>query len=356
MSIRDRFVEKTTFRFDRRRVVLDADQRACWRPPCGSQMANARKGEAVGWKDAVTDVQAQARRLAESVSSGARAQAEALPGKQGPAMKITRLPLSNVDLQQLADALARWYRSQNLEAQVTPDDPGVRVQCRGHNARALAGAAIALTVIVRQEREGLAVEIGEAKWGDKRVAAGVGLLTLSSGVGLIPLASSAWGSWQQAKMPARTIEFIQATAPSCVTPAVRARSSSGASSGRVQETSASADPSEGSRASGARQPVDVNKAGVTELRDQAGLSQRAAESVVAQRAHLRGFGNFAEVQEVLREHLQPHELAAVRAFLVLGSDGFPAHAGRPDPPVSGRPGTNGRGGRVLDLDDSSNGT
>ena len=321
-------------------------------------MAHARKGEAVGWKDAVTDVQAQARRLAETVSSNTKGQGEALPGKKGPAMKITRLPLRDVDLQQLADALARWYRSQGLEAQVTGDDPGVRVQCRGHNARALAGAAIALTVILRQERDGLAMEIGAAKWADKGVAVGVGLLTLGSGVGLIPLASSAWGSWQQAKMPARTIEFIQATAPSYVMPEAGAGSPSATNSRRLQETSASAspEPSVGSRANGARQPVDVNQASVTELRDRTGLSQRAAESVVAKRAQLRGFEGFAEVQEVLREHLQPHELAAVRPFLVFGYRGSSAHAGRPDPPVSGRPGTSGRGGRVLDLDDSSNGT
>ncbi len=299
--------------------------------------------------DTFSDAQTRARRLAASLSAGERADvgahgpADAVPDK-GPAMKVTRLPLRDTDLRQLADALARWYRSQHLEAQVTTDETGARVQCRSHSARAVAGAALALTVVLRQDRDELAVEIGAGRWVDKGVAAGVGLLTLSAGVGLIPLASSVWGGWQQARLPARTLEFIQATAPTYARrePPERSRvpaPPSPTGPGAAPSPQAGADPLR--RVERPRTPVDVNTASAQELRDRAGLPQRAADRLVTERSRRHGFSDLGEVQAVLRDHLQPHELAQARQHLRLTT---PTHRDRP--PTTGADG----GRRVLDLD------
>ena len=300
----------------------------------------------MGWRDTVSDVQSRARRLAESVGQEPSGEAEPLPAPQGGAMRVTRLPLRDVDLQELADALARWYRSQSLEAEVARDDPGVRVQCRGHNARAIAGAAIALTVVLRQERDGFAVEVGAGKWVDKGVAAGVGLLTLGSGVGLIPLASSVWGGWQQAKLPARTIEFIQATAPSYVRrpspqPPAAAAGQAVPQAGRGPALDDAP-------------PVDVNTASLVDLQDLAGLPRAAAEHLVAERSRRRGFTDVGEVQDVLQGHLPPHLLVTARRTLVVRGASRPQRPGTADVPRAVRePGARSRGVRRLDLDGPS---
>lgn len=112
----------------------------------------------------------------------------------------------NLNMGQLVQALADWYRAQKFDVQVL-DLPqgGVVIQARQEEAwRTLLGVSSALNVVLRRQGENLMVEVGAGKWVDKAIAAGAGLFLLWP-----LLFTAAYGAWRQTKLPQRTFEFIQ---------------------------------------------------------------------------------------------------------------------------------------------------
>ena len=112
----------------------------------------------------------------------------------------------NLNMGQLVQALAEWYRAQKFDVQVL-DLPqgGVVIQARQEEAwRSLMGISSALNVVLRRQGEHLVVEVGAGKWVDKAIAAGAGLFVLWP-----LLFTAAYGAWRQSKLPQRTFEFIQ---------------------------------------------------------------------------------------------------------------------------------------------------
>lgn len=251
------------------------------------------------------------RRLLDAVRPGA-------PDEATPKRSITRFRAPGVDRLGLGEALSRWYVSQGLQSDASVVGDAVVVRCRSAGGRGLVGASRGLTVVLRQDGLDLAVETGAGKWSDKAWVAGAGVLLLTSGgLGLIPLAASAVGSWRQWRLPAETLEYLRATAPSFA-----GGSPSGQSPGttrqppgttsRPQAPAGTPPATENSTAT-----LDVNSADVESLALVLGLNAAVAEDLVAVRAKLGGFGSWDQVREVLTRHLPPHRLAQVRDRIVI---------------------------------------
>lgn len=108
----------------------------------------------------------------------------------------------DIDPSALAQAVYDWLKGQNYETQILPSQTGaITVQARKEDAlRTLAGMSTALTLVIATDGENLIVEMGNAKWTDKAVAGGVGVLLfapalITAGIGVYKqsqLSSNAW--------------------------------------------------------------------------------------------------------------------------------------------------------------------
>jgi hypothetical protein len=114
-------------------------------------------------------------------------------------------PAKNLDVQELVQTLGSWLDTENFEKQsINTADGAVLIQIakRGGWRKAL-GMSTALNVVLRQSDPHLNVEIGAGRWADKAVAGAVSMVILW------PLMfTSAYGAWEQVKMPTRIFEQI----------------------------------------------------------------------------------------------------------------------------------------------------
>lgn len=114
-------------------------------------------------------------------------------------------PAKNLDVQELVQALDNWLNTENFDKQVINTADGaviIQVAKRGGWRKAL-GMSTALDVVLRHSDPYLNVEIGAGRWADKAVGGAVGMVILW------PLTiTSAYGAWEQVKMPTRVFEQI----------------------------------------------------------------------------------------------------------------------------------------------------
>lgn len=211
---------------------------------------------------------------------------------------LRRLRAPGVDVSRLAETLGRWYEEQGFEAQVLPQPGAVVVQCRQRGRwKAAVGMSVSLTVVLRPEREDLAVEISGAKWLDKGFVTGAGLV---AGLPFL-LAPAAWGAWVQARLPDRTIDFLQATIPS--------------HAGRR--------PDEGVGGNSGFMPLpstlDVNLATAQELATLPGVTLIMAKKAVDARDRRGGFQRVDDFIRVLADDLPPHVVQQVRSVARAGA-------------------------------------
>jgi hypothetical protein len=108
------------------------------------------------------------------------------------------------DLNQLASQLAMQFQMRSYQTQSFGAGNQMVVQIRkGGEAARLFGAQAALTAMLTQHPTGLLVTLGQQKWGDKAVAAGVGAFVLW------PLAiTAAVGAVRQSNLPAEVFTLL----------------------------------------------------------------------------------------------------------------------------------------------------
>lgn len=112
----------------------------------------------------------------------------------------------DIDPSVLSQALYDWLKDQNYETQLLPSQTGAfTVQARKADAlRTLAGMSTALTLVIASDGENLTVEMGNAKWTDKAVAGGVGVLLFAPA-----LITAGIGVYQQSQLTSKTWRFIE---------------------------------------------------------------------------------------------------------------------------------------------------
>lgn len=110
-----------------------------------------------------------------------------------------------INLNELADNLQDWYKSQDFTVQMLDvNGGGILIQTSKGGWRNAVGMSSALNVVLRQNSSTLSVEVGAGKWLDKAAVGAVSLFVLW------PLAvTTAWGAWRQSQLPKQTYEFIQ---------------------------------------------------------------------------------------------------------------------------------------------------
>jgi hypothetical protein len=108
------------------------------------------------------------------------------------------------DLNQLASQLAWQFQTRGYQTQSFGAGNQMVVQIRkGGEAAKLFGAQAALTAMLAQHPGGLLVTLGQQKWGDKAVAAGVGAFILW------PLAiTAAVGAVRQSNLPSEVFSML----------------------------------------------------------------------------------------------------------------------------------------------------
>ncbi len=108
------------------------------------------------------------------------------------------------DLNQLASQLAWQFQTRGYQTQSFSMGNQMVVQIRkGSEAAKLFGAQAALTAMLTQHPTGLLVTLGQQKWGDKAVAAGVGAFILW------PLAiTAAVGAVRQSNLPTEVFGML----------------------------------------------------------------------------------------------------------------------------------------------------
>lgn len=111
----------------------------------------------------------------------------------------------DVDIPGLGQALHEWLAAQGFQVQGFPGaNGGIVVQARKESTwRSLAGMNNALTTVLTAEGEHIGVEVGGAKWADKGVAAGVGLLIFWP-----TLVTAGVGAYQQTQLQSQVWQFI----------------------------------------------------------------------------------------------------------------------------------------------------
>ena len=123
-----------------------------------------------------------------------------------PNMERRMYQAADIDLNGLAKALTNWFGTQGFESQSLPSQAGgLIVQARKESTwRTVLGMAQALTVQIVPQDDNLLVEIGGAKWMDKGVATGIGLLVLWP-----TLVTAGIGAWQQSQLDDRAWEIVE---------------------------------------------------------------------------------------------------------------------------------------------------
>ena len=112
----------------------------------------------------------------------------------------------SIDPNALAQVLRDWFEAQQFKTQSLPVQAGgVAVQARKESTwRTILGMAQALTIQMVPQEDELIVIVGGAKWMDKGVATGVGLLVLWP-----TLVTAGIGAWQQSHLDDRAWTIIE---------------------------------------------------------------------------------------------------------------------------------------------------
>jgi len=110
-----------------------------------------------------------------------------------------------VDVQDLGQKLCQWFEGQGFETQsLEGPGGGLVVQARKTEGwRAFVGMDAALSVTMTLQGENLFVQTAAAKWVDKAVVGGLGVLLFWPAI--IP---AAYGAWKQKKLPEEVLDFI----------------------------------------------------------------------------------------------------------------------------------------------------
>ena len=110
-----------------------------------------------------------------------------------------------LDIQDLGQKLSQWFEGQGFEAQsLEGPGGGLVVQARKTEGwRALVGMDAALHVTMTIQGENLFVQTAAAKWVDKAVVGGLGVLLFWPAI--IP---AAYGAWKQKQLPEEVLQFV----------------------------------------------------------------------------------------------------------------------------------------------------
>lgn len=111
----------------------------------------------------------------------------------------------DLEIQDLGEKLSQWFEGQGFEAQsLEGPGGGLVVQARKTEGwRALVGMDAALSVTMTKRDENLFVQTAAAKWVDKAVVGGLGVLLFWPAI--IP---AAYGAWKQKQLPDEVLRFI----------------------------------------------------------------------------------------------------------------------------------------------------
>jgi hypothetical protein len=113
---------------------------------------------------------------------------------------------ANLNHQDLLSHLRAWFVNQNFEAQALKTEDGadlLQVAKKG-TWRKFVGLSTALNIVLRLKDSDLTVEVGAGRWIDKAATGTVSLFILW------PLAvTTAFGAWQQMKLPELTFSAIE---------------------------------------------------------------------------------------------------------------------------------------------------
>lgn len=109
-------------------------------------------------------------------------------------MNFERSYLTTVSPDDLAEALADHFRSQDFEAKVfhATENASVMQARKASLWREAVGTAYAVTVILTPREGQLSVKLGGHEWVDTVVSAGIGLLVLPP-----VLFGTVWGIWKE---------------------------------------------------------------------------------------------------------------------------------------------------------------
>ena len=110
-----------------------------------------------------------------------------------------------IDVDHLAVHLTNWLDSEGFESQKMLDNKIVVVQVRKKGAwRSALGMTSALTIKMQSAARNLKVEMGAATWADKAMIGTIGALVFWP-----LLVTTAYGSWDQVKLPKRIFGEIE---------------------------------------------------------------------------------------------------------------------------------------------------
>jgi hypothetical protein len=252
----------------------------------------------------------------------ARALALSRPTDQPVEAKVSRLRAPGVDVDAAAAALARWFESEGLEAQVLSGADGVTVQARsrGKLMRAV-GAAVALTVTLRVDRADLLVEVGPAKWGVKGAIGGIAIVTTTPFLAV----PAAWGTYNQLRLPKRAVQFLTATLPSYT---------------RSRPEPTAPVPAPPTPAPAAPPAVDPNSAGLAELAAVAG--PKVADEIIRRRHNDGPYRSRRDFATRLSDQLPPADMARILPALILAATTPDAPPPNPPPAPVFPPADQGR--------------
>lgn len=112
----------------------------------------------------------------------------------------------DIDPSIIGQAVFDWFEGQNYQTQMLPSQNGaITVQAHKEDAlRTLAGMSTAQTLIIVSDGDNLNIEMGTAKWTDKAVVGGVGVLLFPPA-----LITAGIGVFQQSQLTSNAWKFIE---------------------------------------------------------------------------------------------------------------------------------------------------
>ena len=122
-------------------------------------------------------------------------------------MNVERIYTTTLSAEELAQALAEHFRSQDFETQVfQTDGDRVAMQARKESLwRQVLGVAYAMTVLITPREGKLSIELGGHEWVDTAVSAGIGLVAVPP-----VLLGTAYGIWRQNRLDQEVWQVIEA--------------------------------------------------------------------------------------------------------------------------------------------------
>ena len=121
-------------------------------------------------------------------------------------MNVERIYTTSLSAEELAQALAEHFRTQDFETQVfqTGGDR-VAMQARKDSLwRQALGVAYAMTVVITPREGKLDIELGGHEWVDTAVSAGIGLVAVPP-----VLLGTAYGIWRQNRLDQEVWRMIE---------------------------------------------------------------------------------------------------------------------------------------------------